>query len=467
MLGALGRRRGGGQPSRATSGAWFGSNLVVAALVVLALLIPRVSAASTELEFVLLGDPQVGFGPSGEFADYRRLSLVLDAVRASQAELVVVPGDLVQSRRFVEGALVRRALDGAGRPVLVVPGNHDVVDGDSLAAFREDFGADHFVEVRGAVAFVGLDSETARSPQISEAAFELEWEFIERSMSELAPEVTARFLVMHRPPFIDDEHEGSSDGNWPLETRMRLLALARQHRFRFVLAGHLHRTHGARTVDGIEVVVRPGTARSFDRSPLGYERFVVRGGEVTHRFVPVGPAPREAFAVPGLRGWTPRLFDPSPRHWLFTLLYGLAGGVALRRAQRDAAARRSWQVIGAVFLAFGANFQLDLDEAITEVGRVVGQRVGFHSVRHLLTGTVFTLLVMWGVRWLARAREHGTADTWLALVALAVPLGWFCLSAMSHHDLGMILGEDTWDLLHLLAIGVVLAMARRSAGARA
>lgn len=440
---------------------WRGPGLVQSVVLafVTFLTLPA-SAASTEFEFALLGDPQIGFGPSGEFADYGRLRQVLGAVQGSKAELVVVAGDLVQSRRLVEGLLVRRALAEVDRSVLVVPGNHDVVDGDSLHAFREDFGGDHFVEVRGAVAFVGLDSETARKPEISEAAFELEWDFIERSMSELDAEVTTRFLVMHRPPFIDDEHEEGSEANWPLETRARLLALSRQHGFRHILAGHLHRTHAVRTVDGIEIVVLPGTARSFDRSALGYERFVVQGRAVTHEFVRVAPAPSEPPAVAGLRGWTPRLLDPSPRHWLFTLLYGLAGYLALRRARRDVVARRTWQAIGGVCLAFGANFQLDLDEAITEVGRVVSLRLGFHALRHSLTAVLFTLLVGWGAVRLARARERMELGTWLALAALSVPLGWFCLSAMSHHDLGMILTEDTWDVLHLIAIGTVLLTAR-------
>lgn len=438
-------------------------SFLLALLALFAFFSPRPAVADTDFEFALLGDPQIGYGPSGDFADYRRLSEVLGAVRASQAELVVVPGDLVQSRRYVEGALVRRALGAAERPVLVVPGNHDVVDAESLADFQEDYGADHFVEVRGAVAFVGLDSETARGTGISEAAFELEWDFIVQAMSELDSSVTARFLVMHRPPFFEDEHEGGSEANWPPEPRARLLALARQHGFRHVLAGHLHRTHSARTADGIEIVVLPGTARSFDQSALGYERFVVRGAEVTHHFVRVAPGPADPPSVPGLSAWTPRLVDPSPRHWLFTLLYGFAGYAALRRARRDAA-RRTWQTIGAVCLAFGANFQLDLDEAITEVGRVVSQRLGFYPLRHLLTGAAFALLVAFAARRLARARERTEAGTWLALVALSVPLGWFCLSAMSHHDLRMILEEDTWDLLHLLALGTVALAARRAGG---
>ena len=51
---------------------------------------------------------------------------LLDSLRVSDSDLVVVSGDLTQRARRHEFALARAFLDRIGRPLLVVPGNHDV-----------------------------------------------------------------------------------------------------------------------------------------------------------------------------------------------------------------------------------------------------------------------------------------------------------------------------------------------------
>ncbi len=51
---------------------------------------------------------------------------LLASLQASDSDLVVVSGDLTQRARRHEFALARAFLDRIGRPLLVVPGNHDV-----------------------------------------------------------------------------------------------------------------------------------------------------------------------------------------------------------------------------------------------------------------------------------------------------------------------------------------------------
>lgn len=429
------------------------------------------SPGFSPFEFALLGDPQIGYGQGGEWADASRFAKVVDALNASSVPLVVVPGDLVQDRSFWQQWLFDWQAGRIRAQKILAPGNHDVVDLDSLAAFRRRYGSDSLNVVFNDTAFVVIDSETARDTRISRAEYDAQWAFIESSLA--AHRTAGRthiVLVTHRPPFVDDELEPDSDANWPRETRARLLALARGSGVRWILAGHLHSTHTARTADGLQIVVVAGSARSFDRSPVDYRVFRVEKDSLTLRNVPVAPPTVEPFSVPGLRGWTPRLFDFSVRHWLFTVLYALAGVAALRtaRAIPTSTTRTGWRSVAFMLFAFGINMQLDFDELIQEIGRVAAQLSGIYAIRHAVTPVLVLALGAVAAGFLTRHHRStgGSAPLSVALVALAVPSAWFCLSAISHHDLGMLFNESWWDLLILATLAVIMLSASRARPAR-
>jgi hypothetical protein len=261
---------------------------------------------------------------------------------------------------------------------------------------------------------------------------------------------------------VDNEDETDGDHNWPRETRSRLLALARAHGVRWILAGHLHRTAVIEAHDGLRIVVGAGSARSFDRSPVAYHRFRVEREALHLEQVIVAPPPAEPFTVRGLPGWTPRLFDFSVRHWIFTALYAAVALLALRAARRHARSglpetSRLWWAVTLALLFFGANMQLDLDELISEAGRIAANVTGIYALRHVITAAsavalaamaLFLFVHYW---WRARGQRAPLA----ALACLTPPAVWFCLSAMSHHDIGMVFNEGWWDLLTL--VGLVLA----------
>jgi Icc-related predicted phosphoesterase len=415
------------------------------------------SGTSASFSFVLLGDPQIGYGIGGDLADGSRFRQVLGAVDASRPALAVVAGDLVQHRSFWQWWIFDRALKGSRTKSLLVAGNHDVVSEGSLASFRASYGTDHYRYAAGPVTFLVLDSEVMRSPELSAREFDEQWRWFERTLADEPPGRRV-FLAAHRPPFADDENEADSGRNWPLATRQRLLAAMRQHGVRWFLAGHLHARRTVRTADGITVVVEPGSARSFDASVIGYRAFHVDGDRVEEKLVKVLDAPSPPFAVPGFPGWTPRIADFSIRHWLFTLAYFATGALALRTARAFRAAKRTptlgvWGAVAAALFFFGLNMQLDFDEALTEVGRLGSKVVGIYNVRHLITGTALALACAAGAWWLGRrfrASPRDRAST-LALASLTIPTAWFCLSTISHHSLGMVLSEETWDVLTLLA----------------
>lgn len=416
-------------------------------------------------DFALLGDPQIGFGPGGEYADAHRLAKIVDSVNTTRLPLVLVAGDLVQDRSIWQKWLFEWQASRFAAQLVLVPGNHDVTDTATLDDYRARFGPDYFDVVFRDCAFVVINSETARDRRISSAEFDRQWAFLERSLA--AHHEAGRkhiVLITHRPPFVTDESEPAAAANWPPDTRARLLALARQHGVRWILAGHLHGTHDITTADGVHIVVVAGSARSYDHSPIDYGVFRVDRDAISYQRVAVDGPTEPPFSVPGLRGWTPRLFDFSVRHWIFTVLFVLAGLSALRTSRGLGTAGDLWRAIAIALFAFGANMQLDLDEMLQEIARIAAKVSGIYPVRHLLTAGALVVFGALGVAMIVRHHRR-TGHQWpltLALVALVVPSAWFSLSVISHHDLGMLFDEGWWDLLTLVSLATVTVCSRRA-----
>jgi len=451
--------------------------LLALAIICLAARLAPVSAQTPEgftpFEFALLGDPQIGYGQGGEYADAARFGQVVGAINAQQLPLAIIAGDLVQDRSLWQEWIFSGVVRRLQPRVLLVAGNHDVVDGGSLKDYRVRHGQDFYDTVINNVAFIVINSETARDTRVSAAEFELQWNFIQRSLEvHQRAGRTHILLVMHRPPFVHDEAEASSDANWPLETRERLLRLARQHGVQWILAGHLHSTADIRAKDGLRIIVGAGSARSFDRSPVGYHRFSVAQDGLRVQKVVVAPAPREPYSIPGLREWTPRLLDPSPRHWFLAIVYCAVGALALARSRRLRAPEpgslnappgaQLWYGIALALFGFGLNMQLDLDELLREVGRIGAQLTGIYVVRHVITAS--TLIALAGAATfllirLHRRSRHDPATT-AVLALLIAPGAWFFLSAVSHHDIGMVFNEAWWDILILASLAGIALCAR-------
>lgn len=449
--------------------AWRALRHCLVALCLGAAAAPMMAQVFEPLEFALVGDPQIGYGPGGQYADAARFAQVIDDIVARKFPITVVAGDLVQDRsiwqHWIYGLMAKR-LRGQ---VLLVPGNHDIVDRSSLADWRDRHGPDYHELVWRNVAFVMLNSETARDSRISSAEYEAQWQFIEASLTAHA---TARrthvVLVMHRPPFVEREDEPESEQNWPLQSRARLLELARAHGVRLILAGHLHLTSTVQTRDGLKIVVGAGSARSFDQSPIAYHRVRVEQAVIAVEQVVVAPPPSPPFAVPGLSGWTPRLFDFSVRHWTFTVVYLAVAWLAWRAARRCRNAGRAddarlWRVVVLLLVFFAANMQLDFDEMISEVGRISAKLTGAYHIRHVITGASAFLIGIGLVLLFARHAlcSRGRRTPLWALACLAPSTSWFCLSAMSHHEIGMLFNEAWWDLLVIGALSVLTVCATR------
>lgn len=427
-------------------------------------------APAPERWFMHASDPQIGFGLDGRGADVERFARLLAHAAEQQAAFVVITGDLVQDRSFLQWRGFEGALRGARVPVYLVPGNHDVLDRDSLADYRERIGPDYYVQQAGDVTLIVVDSETVRDPVIDARENNEQWAWLERALAEQGCAKGALcLLATHRPPFVAHPDEPETHENWPPGTRRRLLELLQEHGVRTVLAGHLHRTLEATDPErGIRIWVVGGTARVYDELGAGYRELKARGGALEQRYVMLEPLelPRDFL---GIAGWTPRLFQPSVRHWLLTLGECAAGVLAWLAALRwrragwrlpGSTGGLLWHAIGATLMFFGVNEQLDLDELLLALLRGLAHGTGWHEARHLVGGIVaggFVLAVLALAAWLlVRAKQ---ARKWAipVLITSSVPFAWFVLSTLSDHGFGMVFSNDAWDLLLFAAIALTLA----------
>ena len=424
--------------------------------------------------FMHAADPQVGYGELGRDVDAQRFRRLLERAHALGAQFVVVAGDLVQDRTWLQWRSFESARKDAAVPLYFVAGNHDVVDLDTLAAYRERVGPDHYVARRAGVVVVALDSEVMRDTRIDAAEHATQWRWLEKTLATERCRQSVCVAVMHRPPFVERADERDTDQNWPASTRARLLSLFQRHGVTTVLAGHLHETREAfDAASGVHVYVVGGTARVFDERGAGYRAFQIGPTGLSQRYVLF-----ERFAVipdfMGVDGWTPRLFAPSLRHWLLTLAECACGVLAWLVAAAWAAAGLRWprttavalwRTIAAAFVFLGINEQMDFDELAVGLLRRAARASHWLDIRHTVGGIVAGGVVLaacaLAVLMLARA-GRGRALAWPVLLGLAVPCAWFVLSTLSDHGFGMVVSADTWDLLLFVAAGFSLFICSRA-----
>ena len=425
--------------------------------------VPAIPEEPGTWRFAVLGDPQIGYGQGGLYGDYGRLKAVIDDINKRDIDLVVIPGDFVQDRARSQRWAFNLAIRNIDARILLAPGNHDVLDRESLRAFRKHYGEDYFFAEHKNASFIVINSETARSPNLSPGEYSDQWTWLRQVVQTQSRNTTNhKFFVMHRPPFVAAEDEVTTDENWPLESRTELLELVRILDARRVFAGHLHRSVDIKIGDRVSISVLAGTSRIFDRSPVGYAIVEISGGSVVQRFVEVADAPPVPFSVPGFPEWTPRLMDFSVGHWVFTVLFVVAAFMAKRTAQSRClprADKSTWLVISGLLLFLGVNEQLDFDELIREIGRHAAEVVNVYAVRHFITGGLLVLslvaaIVVVGKRSFGVDRWHRLTAS--ALLLIVAPMLWFFLSTISNSPIGMILDETSWDAVMFLSIVAVM-----------
>ncbi len=218
----------------------------------------------------------------------RVLDALIEMLMSVSLDLVALSGDLTQRARRGQFRQARRFIDRLPRPLLVVPGNHDVPLFNLAARFFDPFGgyrrhiqADLEPAFTGD-GFVAIGLNSARNfpfhgggrlneTQVSRAAARL----------AAAPGDAIKIVVTHHPFDLPDTH-----GNEHLVGRsdmaMRRLADAGVDVF---LAGHLHVSHVGHTAARYQIaghsaiVVQAGTLSTRQRGEANSLNVLRLGGE--------------------------------------------------------------------------------------------------------------------------------------------------------------------------------------------
>jgi 3',5'-cyclic-AMP phosphodiesterase len=190
-------------------------------------------------------------------------------------DIVVATGDLTDFGRPEEYALLRELLAPLGRPVYLVPGNHD-----EREAMRQAFRVDGYLPASGflhyaiedhPVRLVALD--TVIPGQSGGELCEKRLQWLDRTLAE-APE-RPTVIIMHHPPFATGIAHMDRIG---LDGADRFAAiLARNPQVERVLCGHLHRSIQARLGSRAIASTAPSTAHqvTLDLTPDGPPGFML------------------------------------------------------------------------------------------------------------------------------------------------------------------------------------------------
>lgn len=144
--------------------------------------------------------------------------------------------------------------------------------------------------------------------------------------------------------------------------------------------------------------------------------------------------------------WQPGIGDPNATGWLTVLAYLLCMVLALRVSRRLAGQRgRGFWLLIAVLTGFLAlNKQLDLQSAMTALGRCLAQAQGWYENRRLVqVGVIGALLVLMLLALLAglRGMRGQLRQNGLALAGLAVLCAYVAVRAVGFHHMDALIGQ--------------------------
>lgn len=99
--------------------------------------------------------------------------------------------------------------------------------------------------------------------------------------------------------------------------------------------------------------------------------------------------PHPGTAAGWIGHWAPGIGDPTPLGWVTVLLYALGAWQCWRLAAGHAPPllpqeRRLWWALALLLLALGLNKQLDLQTALTEIGRILARAQGWYAHRQVI-----------------------------------------------------------------------------------
>ena len=165
--------------------------------------------------------------------------------------------------------------------------------------------------------------------------------------------------------------------------------------------------------------------------------------------------------------WSPGIGDPTIGGWITVALYLVATVSCWKTSRRIAmgtSERRVWFVLALLFLCLGLNKQLDLQSALTEIGRVLATHQHWYGQRQTVqvtfiigvaTAGISALLIL--LFWVRRS----PLATLLAVAGTAMVIAYVLVRAASFHHIDRFIGQTVlgfrWNwIIEMSGIGVVI-----------
>ncbi len=216
----------------------------------------------------VVSDTHLAARATGFNANWQRAR---DWIAATAPDRVIHLGDVSAAgdERIDDLHFAAQALTGLGRPLHLLPGNHDLGDNpvstgqttpltvtaERLARYRAVFGADYWTLDIDGWQLIGLNAQLLGTGG-DEEADQLRWLAANLSKHRQLP----IGLLLHKPLFRDGPADDEPGERYvPTPVRKRLLDLLADHDLRFVISGHTHQARQFRA-DGIDHVWVPSTS---------------------------------------------------------------------------------------------------------------------------------------------------------------------------------------------------------------
>ncbi|WP_212751884.1 isopropylmalate isomerase [Roseovarius arcticus] len=148
--------------------------------------------------------------------------------------------------------------------------------------------------------------------------------------------------------------------------------------------------------------------------------------------------------------WSPQIGDPTIVGWLTVASYFIVSVISvlvfLRQSGRS---RMFWLFLSALLFALAINKQLDLQSALTAVGRCLSQAQGWYAERRtfqlsfiisiIIASVLIAVLLFWAMR---RELKH----IWLALTGTALLLAFIAIRAVGFHHFDQFIGYEVGSI---------------------
>lgn len=271
----------------------------VALALLLLLLVPLAAQNDGDFFFVQLADPQFGaFTQDAGFEqETANFEFAIANVNRIKPAFVIVCGDLVNktgdTAQVAEYFRIASKLDRS-IPLYSVPGNHDVGNEptpESLAAYRQKFGADYYSFRSAGLYGIVLNSSLISAPGRARAAADRQETWLKEELGK-ARASGARHVVIfqHHSWFLENPNEPDQYFNIPREHRRRYLDLLKASGVHYVFAGHYHRNALGKDGD-LEMITNGPVGRPLGNDPSGIRVVYVREDRIEHQYYGLGSVP--------------------------------------------------------------------------------------------------------------------------------------------------------------------------------